>query len=131
MNAGAKFSLRGADVAQGVEQVRPESVHTVSGRPLARESFVCDHTPSSTYADVNRGRHHPQSDFQPSGRGETVLRVHDPGPMTRAKGRLFLFHSFKRPRNISCGHEILGKRRTRFLDAVGIASEFKKPATQE
>lgn len=46
--------------------------------------------------------------------------------MTRAKDKLFLFHSFKRPRNISYGEEILDKPRSKFLDAIGRKSEWKK-----
>ena len=47
--------------------------------------------------------------------------------MTRAKEKLYLFHSFKRPRNISHGPEITRKERSRFLDALGRKSEYKKP----
>ena len=47
--------------------------------------------------------------------------------MTRAKETLYLFHSFKRPRNISYGPELSHKERSRFLDALGRKSEFKKP----
>jgi hypothetical protein len=47
--------------------------------------------------------------------------------MTRAKEKLYLFHAFKRPRGISHGHGLMDKRRSRFLDAIGRASEFKKP----
>lgn len=47
--------------------------------------------------------------------------------MTRAKEKLYLFHSFKRPRNISHGPELSQKERSRFLDALGRKSEFKKP----
>ncbi len=47
--------------------------------------------------------------------------------MTRAKEKLYLFHSFKRPRNISYGPELVKKGRSRFLDALGRKSEFKKP----
>ncbi len=47
--------------------------------------------------------------------------------MTRAKERLYLFHAFKRPRNISYGPELSQKRRARFLDALGRNSEYKKP----
>lgn len=47
--------------------------------------------------------------------------------MTRAKEKLYLFHSFKRPRNISYGPELSQKERSRFLDALGRESEFKKP----
>jgi superfamily I DNA/RNA helicase len=47
--------------------------------------------------------------------------------MTRAKQKLFLFHSFSRPRNISYGDDLTHKRRSRFLDAIGRASEYKNP----
>ncbi len=47
--------------------------------------------------------------------------------MTRAKEKLYLFHSFKRPRNISYGPELSQKERSRFLDAFGRKSEYKKP----
>jgi superfamily I DNA/RNA helicase len=47
--------------------------------------------------------------------------------MTRAKKKLFLFHSFKRPRNVSYGDDLTHKPRSRFLDAIGRPSEFKKP----
>lgn len=47
--------------------------------------------------------------------------------MTRAKEKLYLFHSFKRPRNISYGPELSKKSRSRFLDATGIKSEYKAP----
>lgn len=46
--------------------------------------------------------------------------------MTRAKEQLYLFHAFKRPRGISHGQELMDKRRSRFLDAIGRASEYKK-----
>lgn len=44
--------------------------------------------------------------------------------MTRAKEKLYLFHSFKRPRNISFGEGIIKKNRSRFLDAIGINSRY-------
>jgi DNA helicase-2/ATP-dependent DNA helicase PcrA len=47
--------------------------------------------------------------------------------MTRAKEKLYLFHAFKRPRGISYGQELMDKRRSKFLDAIGRASEYKKP----
>ena len=46
--------------------------------------------------------------------------------MTRAKDRLFMIHSYKRPRNVSFGVDIVKKPRSRFLDAVGISSEYRK-----
>jgi len=48
--------------------------------------------------------------------------------MTRAKEKLYLLHSFKRPRNISYGPELSHKQRSRFLDALGRKSEYKRPA---
>lgn len=47
--------------------------------------------------------------------------------MTRAKEKLYLFHSFKRPRNISYGSDLSQKERSRFLDTLGRKSEYKKP----
>jgi DNA helicase-2/ATP-dependent DNA helicase PcrA len=47
--------------------------------------------------------------------------------MTRAEEKLYLFHSFKRPRNISYGPELSPKERSRFLDVLGRKSEFKRP----
>ena len=47
--------------------------------------------------------------------------------MTRAKEKLYLFHSFKRPRNISYGPELSQKARSRYLDTLGRKSEYKKP----
>lgn len=47
--------------------------------------------------------------------------------MTRAKEKLYLFHAFKRPRNISYGPELSHKTRSRFLEALGRKSEYKKP----
>ena len=46
--------------------------------------------------------------------------------MTRAKERLYLFHSYKRPRNISYGQALMEKTRSRFLDAIGRNSEWKR-----
>ena len=45
--------------------------------------------------------------------------------MTRAKERLYLFHSYKRPRNISHGQTLTEKPRSKFLDALGRKSEWK------
>jgi DNA helicase-2/ATP-dependent DNA helicase PcrA len=45
--------------------------------------------------------------------------------MTRAKERLYLLHSFQRPRNISYGQELRNKKRSRFLDTIGRDSEYK------
>jgi len=47
--------------------------------------------------------------------------------MTRAKEKLYLFHAFKRPRGISHGQGLMDKARSIFLDAIGRASEYKKP----
>ena len=46
--------------------------------------------------------------------------------MTRAKEKLYLFHSYKRPRNISYGQALMEKTRSRFLDAIGRNSEWKR-----
>ena len=46
--------------------------------------------------------------------------------MTRAKEDLFLFHSYKRPRNVSYGQALTEKPRSRFLDALGRKSDWKK-----
>lgn len=46
--------------------------------------------------------------------------------MTRAKEDLYLFHAYKRQRNISYGDDLMDKRRSRFLDAIGRASEWKE-----
>jgi len=45
--------------------------------------------------------------------------------MTRAKKELYLFHVYKRPRNISYGDDLMNKQRSHFLDAIGRASEYK------
>ena len=47
--------------------------------------------------------------------------------MTRAKEKLYLFHSFKRPRNISYGPALDKKPRSRYLETLGRKSEYKKP----
>ena len=46
--------------------------------------------------------------------------------MTRAIEKLYLFHSYKRPRNISHGQALTGKTRSKFLDALGRDSEYKE-----
>lgn len=46
--------------------------------------------------------------------------------MTRAKEKLYLFHSYKRPRDISHGQALTEKTRSKFLDALGRKSEYKK-----
>ena len=46
--------------------------------------------------------------------------------MTRAKKELYLFHAYKRPRNISYGADLMDKKRSVFLDALGRPSEYKK-----
>lgn len=45
--------------------------------------------------------------------------------MTRAKEKLYLFHSYKRPRRISFGQELIDKARSRFLNIIGRGSEWK------
>ena len=46
--------------------------------------------------------------------------------MTRAKEKLYLFHSYKRPRNISHGQALTEKPRSKFIDALGRKSEWKE-----
>jgi DNA helicase-2/ATP-dependent DNA helicase PcrA len=46
--------------------------------------------------------------------------------MTRARQKLFLFHSYKRPRNISYGDSLTDKLRSKFLETIGRKSEWKK-----
>jgi superfamily I DNA/RNA helicase len=46
--------------------------------------------------------------------------------MTRAKEALYMIHAFKRRRNISFGPEITNKKRSRFLDAIGEESVYKR-----
>ncbi len=45
--------------------------------------------------------------------------------MTRAKEDLLLFHSYKRPRNISYGQDLVEKQRSTFLDVIGRKSEWR------
>jgi DNA helicase II / ATP-dependent DNA helicase PcrA len=45
--------------------------------------------------------------------------------MTRATEFLYLFHSMRRPRNITYGDEMLNKKRSIFLDIIGRKSEVK------
>jgi len=45
--------------------------------------------------------------------------------MTRAKEKLFLFHSYKRLRQVTYGQKIMDKKRSRFLDVIGRKSEWK------
>ncbi len=45
--------------------------------------------------------------------------------MTRAKEKLFLFHAYKRPRNISYGKNLVKNQRSKFLDVIGRDSEWK------
>jgi len=47
--------------------------------------------------------------------------------ITRAKERAYLFHAYRRLRNISYGQEFKDKPRSRFLDAIGRDSEYIKP----
>jgi len=37
-----------------------------------------------------------------------------------------MIHFYKRPRNVSFGVDIVKKPRSRFLDAVGISSEYRR-----
>ncbi len=46
--------------------------------------------------------------------------------MTRAKEKLYLLHSYRRPRNISFGPDITGKKRSCFLDKLGLKSTYKR-----
>ena len=46
--------------------------------------------------------------------------------MTRAKKKLFLLHAYRRPRNISYGPNMENKKRSIFLDALGIKSQYLK-----
>lgn len=48
--------------------------------------------------------------------------------MTRAQEKLYLFHSYKRPRNISYGPDFTKKQRSQFLDVIGRKSEWKQLA---
>jgi DNA helicase-2/ATP-dependent DNA helicase PcrA len=45
--------------------------------------------------------------------------------ITRAKERAYLFHSWRRPGNISYGKGLTNKRRSRFLDDIGRPSVYK------
>jgi len=46
--------------------------------------------------------------------------------MTRAKKDLYLFHAYRRPRNISYGKTLIDKSRSEFLNVIGRDSEFKQ-----
>ena len=46
--------------------------------------------------------------------------------MTRAKEKLFLFHAYKRPRNISYGDVLMDKPRSGFLEIIGRKSEWRE-----
>ncbi len=46
--------------------------------------------------------------------------------MTRAKKNLYLFHSCRRPRNISYGEDLINKTRSVFLDVVGRDSLYRR-----
>ncbi len=46
--------------------------------------------------------------------------------MTRAKKDLYLFHAYRRPRNISYGESLMDKPRSEFLDAINRDSEFRR-----
>jgi hypothetical protein len=41
-----------------------------------------------------------------------------------------MIHAYKRPRNVSFGSDIMDKERSRFLDAVGIDSEYRKDSAK-
>lgn len=69
-----------------------------------------------------------EDDIMPNPRGDEeeearLLYV----SITRAKERAYLFHAYKRLRNISYGDEFRDKPRSRFLDAIGRDSEYIKP----
>ena len=69
-----------------------------------------------------------EDDIMPNPRGDEeeearLLYV----SITRAKERAYLFHAYKRLRNISYGPEFQDKPRSRFLDAIGRDSEYIKP----
>ena len=49
--------------------------------------------------------------------------------MTRARETLFMMHSYRRPRGVSFGNDLVDKTRSRFLDAVGIESEWPSLAS--
>lgn len=44
--------------------------------------------------------------------------------MTRAKQKLYLIHSYTRPSYISYGPDLIGKKRSRFIDSLGKKSKF-------
>ena len=50
--------------------------------------------------------------------------------MTRAKDDLFMVHSYKRQRDVSFGQNITDKPRSRFLDAVGIKSKYRRDSAK-
>lgn len=50
--------------------------------------------------------------------------------MTRAKDKLFMMHAYKRPRDVSFGKDIVDKARSRFLNAVGIKSVYRKDSAK-
>jgi hypothetical protein len=41
-----------------------------------------------------------------------------------------MIHSYKRPRDISFGMELVDKKRSRFLDAVGIKSDYRRDSAK-
>ena len=45
--------------------------------------------------------------------------------MSRAKRALYLIHSFKRPRDVSFGKDVMKKQRSRFLEAMGLPSKYR------
>jgi DNA helicase-2/ATP-dependent DNA helicase PcrA len=50
--------------------------------------------------------------------------------MTRARESLFMMHSYKRPRDVSFGTDVIDKRRSRFLDAIGIKSVYLRESAK-
>jgi DNA helicase-2/ATP-dependent DNA helicase PcrA len=45
--------------------------------------------------------------------------------MTRSKEKLYVFHAYRRPRNITYGGDLIDIKRSEFLDTIGRESEFK------
>ncbi len=69
-----------------------------------------------------------EDDIMPNPRGDEeeearLLYV----SITRAREKAFLFHAFRRLRNISYGQEFRNKTRSRFLNAIGRKSEYITP----
>ncbi|RJX35531.1 MAG: ATP-dependent helicase [Desulfarculus sp.] len=51
--------------------------------------------------------------------------------MTRAKEKLYLLHSFKKPRNISYGNALEHKQKSRFLETIGRNSAWMAPTNKK